>query len=225
MKIKGQREGVVIQLDEGCWNEQRDTLMNHIRTKERFFFGSKIAVDVGKAEWSADNLSRLITDLQQHDIGLWGLFSDSEISRENAKSIGIHHTEQFEEQGILIKNSGSSAIGSRSIFYFEKLKRGDNLEADANLVILGDVPSGARVVSSANILIWGYLLGSAYAGCDGDAKAIISALGMQFESLQIAAFSASKPSKKMRKVAITAHMVDGSLTFSAWKKEIPRHDV
>ena len=63
-------------------------------------------------------------------------------------------------------------------FFKGTLYRGDSLESEASIVIIGDVEHGARVTAKGNIVILGELKGSAFAGASGDENTVIVALDM-----------------------------------------------
>ena len=77
-------------------------------------------------------------------------------------------------------------------FYRGTLKRGDTLESEASIVILGDVEFGAKVVAKGNIIILGTLYGSVHAGAAGDRNAFIIALSMQPQRLVIGDIEAKR---------------------------------
>ena len=52
-------------------------------------------------------------------------------------------------------------------FFKGNLGRGDTLESEASMVIIGDVEHGGRVTAKGNIIILGELRGSAFAGAAG----------------------------------------------------------
>ena len=63
-------------------------------------------------------------------------------------------------------------------FYRGNLKRGDSLESEASVVIIGDVGHGAKVVAKGNIIILGELRGTACAGIAGNQSAVVVAMDM-----------------------------------------------
>ena len=63
-------------------------------------------------------------------------------------------------------------------FFKGNLGRGDTLESEASMVIIGDVEHGGRVTAKGNIIILGELRGSAFAGAAGNEEAVIVALEM-----------------------------------------------
>ena len=85
-------------------------------------------------------------------------------------------------------------------FYRGTLKRGDTLESEASIVIIGDVNPGANVTSKGNIVVLGSLRGIAYAGATGDRNCFVAALVMKPIQVKIA--------DKMARSAITKRVDD-----------------
>ena len=52
-------------------------------------------------------------------------------------------------------------------FYRGTLKRGDCLESEASIVIIGNVDHGARVTAKGNVIVLGELKGTVTAGVSG----------------------------------------------------------
>ena len=71
------------------------------------------------------------------------------------------------------------------LFYRGNLGKRQLLESESNIIILGDVEFGAKVIAKGNIIIVGALYGSAHAGAAGDRNAFIVALSMQPHRLVI----------------------------------------
>ncbi len=76
------------------------------------------------------------------------------------------------------------------------LRSGEIMEADEDILIIGDVNPGAKVSSRGNVMIWGRLLGIAHAGKDGDIRAKITALQLRPLQLRIANKIARGPKDK-----------------------------
>ena len=72
------------------------------------------------------------------------------------------------------------------LFYRATLSNGEVLETETSVVILGDVHSGAKVVSKSNIVILGSCRGSVYAGATGDRSCFIAAFVMKPVQIRIA---------------------------------------
>ena len=70
-------------------------------------------------------------------------------------------------------------------FFRGDLERGDVLESEASIVVIGNVATGARVAARGNVIILGTLSGSVHAGAGGNQNAVIAALEMAPLQLRI----------------------------------------
>ena len=75
---------------------------------------------------------------------------------------------------------------SRGCFYRGSLLPEERLETEESIVIIGDVPQEAVVVSQSDIVVLGELSGSAFAGMSGNTNATITALSFLPEQYNIA---------------------------------------
>ncbi|MBQ7286747.1 MAG: hypothetical protein IJW73_03195 [Candidatus Gastranaerophilales bacterium] len=67
----------------------------------------------------------------------------------------------------------------------QTLRSGQVLEADGNVVIIGDCHPGSEVRALGDITVWGVLSGIAHAGCKGNINAKVRALKMNAVQLRI----------------------------------------
>ena len=83
-----------------------------------------------------------------------------------------------------IKRTFATEIStSETKFHKGSLRSGQKIEAETSVVILGDVNSGAEVISADNIVVLGTLRGLAHAGAKGNKEAIIAA--GRFDTVQM----------------------------------------
>ncbi|MBQ7564843.1 MAG: septum site-determining protein MinC [Lachnospiraceae bacterium] len=79
--------------------------------------------------------------------------------------------------------AGSCFLGKQdnllSKFYKGIVRAGDVIEADTDIIVLGDVNAGGEVISSGNIIILGTLYGTARAGARGNEDSFIVALDLK----------------------------------------------
>ena len=85
---------------------------------------------------------------------------------------------------------------SNVLFHIGTLRSGEVLEAINNVLILGDVNPGAKVIAGGDVMIWGRLLGIAHAGKNGNIEATITALQLRPVQLRIASKVARGPKEK-----------------------------
>ena len=76
------------------------------------------------------------------------------------------------------------------------IRSGDRISSNGNLCILGDVNPGAIVSAKKNIIVWGKLLGIAFAGKEGNNNASIASLYLNPLQLRIADVIAIGPKEK-----------------------------
>lgn len=71
------------------------------------------------------------------------------------------------------------------LFYKGTLRGGQVVESESNIVILGDVNPGGKVIARGNIIVLGALKGNAYAGISGNENAFVAALEMDAMQIRI----------------------------------------
>ena len=79
------------------------------------------------------------------------------------------------------------------LFHHGTLRSGDHLQSERTILLYGDVNPGARISSTADVLVWGRLRGVAHAGCEGATNAKIVALQLRPLQLRIADVVARGP--------------------------------
>ena len=70
-------------------------------------------------------------------------------------------------------------------FYRGSLRKGDSLESEASILVIGDVDHGARIIAKGNIIVLGELKGTAAAGMAGNRDAVVVALEMAPTQIRI----------------------------------------
>lgn len=107
-------------------------------------------------------------------------------------------------------------------FFKGDLDRGDTLESEASIVIIGDVGHGARVTAKGNIIILGELKGSAFAGAAGNDGAVIVALDMMPLQLRIGDHiqRTGEKGKRLAKGPAIAYAEDNAIYTKTLKKSL-----
>ena len=111
------------------------------------------------------------------------------------KSLKIDSTfikEQEVKNKFLLLNSNKK----EDILHEGTVRSGDRISSNGNLSIIGDVNPGAIVSAKKNIIVWGKLLGIAFAGKDGNNNASIASLYLNPLQLRIADTIAIGPKEK-----------------------------
>lgn len=75
----------------------------------------------------------------------------------------------------------------------KKIRTGQKIEGDGDIVLLGDLAPGAEITAEGSVFIIGNAQGLVHAGSNGDKKAVIVALEMNVSFLKIADEIAKSP--------------------------------
>lgn len=105
-------------------------------------------------------------------------------------------------------------------FYRGTLKRGDCLESEASIVIIGNVDHGARVTAKGNVIVLGELKGTVTAGVSGNPQAVVMALDMAPLQIRIGDLSSrfNERNKRLGRGPMIALMEDGAIVMRSLKK-------
>ncbi len=120
-----------------------------------------------------------------------------EIIEETIKEPQIQELEEQEEpeKEFIIDEKAKENIIGDTVYIKQTLRSGQVVNFDGNVVLIGDCHSGAEIVASGDITIWGILEGIAHAGSKGNETAIIRALKIDAIQLRIAGFFARRPDR------------------------------
>lgn len=168
ISVRGIKGGVLIGLPEKPWYLQRDMLISRIQTQERFFKGGRIALDVGGADWSQDQLFKLLRDLSDEGVCLWAVLTTSEITLASARSFELQTSISAQNATGKPENTQLPEDEASVEWIIKPLEKGEKVAFRANGVVIGDVPEEAEVVAFGSLIVWGTVRGCVKAGCSGD---------------------------------------------------------
>lgn len=105
-------------------------------------------------------------------------------------------------------------------FYRGALRRGDTLESEASIVIIGDVDHGARVTAKGNVIVLGQLRGTVTAGVSGNQDAVVMATLMAPLQLRIGEYSSrfNEKNKRLGRGPMLAFLEAGRLVIRPLNK-------
>ncbi|MCB2297332.1 septum site-determining protein MinC [Clostridium tagluense] len=83
-------------------------------------------------------------------------------------------------------------------FLRKTIRSGQSINYPGNIVIVGDVNPGAEIYAAGNIIVLGNLRGVVHAGTTGNEKAIIAALKLEPQILQIGSIVTRSPEDNLR---------------------------
>ena len=111
----------------------------------------------------------------------------------------------------------SETVGNddlKSIVYKNSLRSGQFLHYDGNVILIGDVNSGAEIVATGNIFVMGKVKGMLHAGANGNKNCIITALNIFATQIRIADIISCIPEEKIIKQASRVYISDDKLYIS-----------
>ncbi len=89
IEIKGIKNGILIEIKDGEWEEQKDTLISHIDENLAFFKSARIVLDVGDRSLKSPDLSGLRNTLSDRDIKLKAVLSTSIVTERASQDLGL----------------------------------------------------------------------------------------------------------------------------------------
>lgn len=167
--IKGTKDGLIFILDDTC---SFDDILTELTEKlssndSRYSGGPLMAVKLHSG-------NRYLTEQQRQQI------RDIILKEKNLL------VEEFESNVITKAEAENMAKQQRVTSVTQIVRSGQQLEVTGDLLLIGDVNSGALVKATGNIYVVGVLRGSAHAGSEGDTEAVIAASVMTPSQLAIA---------------------------------------
>ncbi len=216
IQIKGIREGLLVTLGAGDWQDVHNALMDKISEKEKFFLGAKLALDVGNRVLHAADLGMLRDRLADKSIVLWAILSTSATTELTAQDLGLATRISVPKPERIIKSIESSIPGEDAIFLRKTIRSGFKVVSNGHVVILGDVNPGGEIIAAGSIIVWGRCQGVVHAGSNGDQEATVCALDLIPTQLRISGIIAISPKRKGKPQPEVAKIIDGQVVAETW---------
>ncbi|MFR4350929.1 MAG: septum site-determining protein MinC [Roseburia sp.] len=184
--IKSSKSGINLVLSpELSFPVLLEAILKKFKESEKFFGDASLAISFEGRELSdaekCEIVDAIVTDTS---VRIPCIIENDEI-----RDAIIQQKMQSQQSAAITERTvvASSASGKApASFYYGSLAPGERLETDESIIIIGDVPAGASVVSKSDIVVLGALRGSAYAGMDGRINSFIAALEFFPEAHNIA---------------------------------------
>lgn len=223
--IKGTNYGLVIHIGSGDWNSLLIELTSRLEGTPSFFKGGRVALHVGPRQMTQDQLKHVGDLLQTHQMSLWAVISESDVTRQQAMSLGLEST--------LIPPSQAAHPGAKedviaaseetdAILVRRTLRSGQSLHHPGHVVVIGDVNPGAEIVAGGDVVVWGRLRGIVHAGASGDGSAVVCALALAPMQLRISQHIARSPGSELEQKHLNdiapeiASVQDGQIVVEPW---------
>ena len=180
--IKGNKDGIntTININKfACFEDMLLMLIKKLSKGKHFYKGTTLIVSMDLKSINKKEVETLketlLTEIELKDIVL------EDIEKEADKVI------QKEPKVFSGVNEG------RTKFIRKTVRGGQCIKYQGNIVIIGDINSGAEVYASGNVIVLGRIRGKVSAGTNGNSKAVIAAFLLQPEILTISNVIAMSP--------------------------------
>ncbi|WP_269412076.1 septum site-determining protein MinC [Lentibacillus daqui] len=188
--IKGTKDGLTLFIDDSCSFHDVLRELNEKFTEQPINQTEpcvSVTVKLGNRYLNSEQTSQL---------------------QELISSDGHFYVQAFEsdviskEEALKLKEESEIKALNRMI------RSGQVIEVTGDLLLIGDVNPGGKVVSTGNIYIIGSLRGIAHAGASGDRSAVIAASYMKPSQLRIADYISRAPDYETDGVYMECGLID-----------------
>ncbi|OGO13927.1 MAG: septum site-determining protein MinC [Chloroflexi bacterium RBG_13_68_17] len=219
--IKGTRDGLLLTVAEGTWEDVYPVLLQAVDAQGDFFRGARLAVQLGGLQIGAAELSGLIRDLANREIHLWAVLSEAENTRKAAADLGLAQElpRSPESEPRPAETGEGEMAGDEALLVHRTLRSGHRIHFHGHVIVLGDVNPGAEIVAGGNVIVWGRLRGTVHAGAAGDEGAIVCALDLSPMQLRIADQIAASPERRGKPKPESVRIHEGQLIAESWGDE------
>jgi len=216
MQIKGIKDGLLVPLAEGDWQDLETTLLSHIEERVNFFQGARMALDVGNHIIRAAEMGSLRDHLSNKGVNLWAVISSSPVTEQTAQMLGMATRISVPRPERNIRPLDTNLEGETAIFVHRTLRSGFKISHHGHVIVLGDVNPGAEVIAGGNVVIWGRLRGVVHAGAEGDDTAVVCALDMAPTQLRIGGLVSIPPTHRGKPAPELARIQSGQVIVEPW---------
>ena len=217
VQIKGIRDGLLIVLGEGTWDDVYSVLLEQIDQQVEFLRGARLALDVGNQILKAVEMGKLRNELSERGLTLWAVLSNSPTTEQTAQTLGLatRISKPLPDRAMPAVNTSLSG-GEEAVLVRRTLRSGFRMKHPGHVIIIGDVNPGAEIVAGGDVMVWGRLRGMVHAGAEGNENAVVCALDLAPTQLRIAGYIAITPKRRGKPQPEIAKVSDGQVVAEQW---------
>jgi septum site-determining protein MinC len=215
-KIKGLKNGMLVIIGEGSWEEKQASLLTQIDDNQAFFDGGKLFLDIGNRILKSPSIGELRNQLSDRNVKLAGILSTSLVTERASQDMGLAIMLDKTTAAPESLPINTNLEGDEAVLINKTLRSGHKVQHPGHVVVLGDVNPGAEIVAGGNIIVWGRLRGMVHAGAAGDKSAVVCALDLSPTQLRIADQISISPPRKGKTGPEVARLEDDQVTAQAW---------
>ena len=213
IKFTGVDYGLLVRMD---WEVPLPQLLveveEHIQKSPAFFADAKVFLEVDTRPVLQHETEQLGVVLSRHGLTLQGVVSAA------GRVEGISRPQPAppppKVAAPVINGKGALVVEHRTV------RSGEKVASEGHLIIMGDVNPGAEVIAENNIIVWGSLKGTAYAGVPNHDDAVIAALHLSPIQLRIAGYIARSPDSRPVTATVPelARIDDNEIVVESWER-------
>lgn len=216
VEIKGIRDGLLVTLGEGDWQELQTIFLAQLEERASFFRGARLALDLGNRVLHAADLGNLRDRLSDKEITLWAVLGNADGTEKAAKDLGLATRLTPAKVEKPVKPLDTNLGGEDAVLVQRTLRSGFKIATRVHVIVLGDVNPGAEIIAGGNVIIWGRLKGTAHAGAEGNREATVCALEMEPMQLRIADLVAISPKHRGKPQPEIARIQGNQVVVDQW---------
>lgn len=215
IRFTGVDYGLLVRMD---WEVPLSQLLveveEHIQKSPAFFADAKVFLEVDTRPVLQHEIEQLGVVLSRQGLTLQGVVSAASrvegISRPQPPTV----PEPSKMITPIMNKRGATVVEHRTV------RSGEKVASEGHLIIMGDVNPGAEVIAENNIIVWGSLKGTAYAGVPNHENAVIAALHLSPIQLRIAGYIARSPDVRPVTAAVPelARIDQNEIVVETWER-------
>jgi septum site-determining protein MinC len=217
VKIKGIREGVLITVRDDDWPDAKVALQEQIKQQSEFLKGGRLILDVGNHNIRAAELGQLRDMLNDDDLVLWAVLSNSQITQQNAQMLGLATRINKPSPERTTHTIDTALSGEEAVLVRRTLRSGFSIRNSGHVVVIGYVNPGCEIVAGGDIVVWGHLRCMVHAGAEGNQDSVVCAMDLAPTQLRIADHIATTPKRRGKPQPEMARIVDDQVVAIPWK--------
>ena len=182
IEFKGNKKGLIINIKKVAPFEQvKESIIDRLEENVGFFNGAKIY------QINSDYLNDV--QMMMIEDAITSRF-DIEFVEEQDKETYIN---TYETKYVDKMRSGEKVVFDGDVVVMSDMNSGSQVSSTRNVVVMGNINSGAKVVANGNIVVMGEVRGFVHAGAKGNDSAYVIANSLCPKILQIADNIAEAP--------------------------------
>ncbi len=212
--IKGIGDALWFSFGPEPWPETLSALEARLSANPGFFNGGRAVLVLGNRILEEADLLSLLALLNRFGLSLTGVLTDHPVTQALVRRLGL----PLQSSPAMERAPETRELPLEPAWVIHRtLRAGHYLQVEGHLCVIGDVHPGAEIAATGDIIVWGRLLGTAHAGCEGDDEAAVYALELRPVQLRIGHYIARSPEEHRRPIPEQARVQNGQIVVEPWR--------